>query len=43
MLGLCGGGSDSTLAQLLARRFTCPGAWIDVTYGDQPLFGFLQG
>jgi hypothetical protein len=39
---LCGGGGNGTLAQLFARRLTRPGAWIDVTYGAQPLFGFRE-
>jgi hypothetical protein len=40
MLSLLCGGSGGTGAQFLARCFTCPGAWINLTYDSQPFFCF---
>ena len=40
MLGLCGGGSDCALAQLLAWRFSGPCAWINIADCAEPLFRF---
>lgn len=42
MLGLGRGGGNGTLAQLFARGLTGPCTRIDIPYGDQPLFRFLE-
>jgi hypothetical protein len=39
-LGLCGGGRDCALAQLLARSFSCPCTWINIANCAEPLFRF---
>ena len=40
MLSCFGGGGSRASAQLFARRFTRPGARIDLAHDIQPLFGF---
>jgi hypothetical protein len=40
MLGLFRGGGSRASAQLFARRFTRPGARINLAHDIQPLFGF---
>jgi hypothetical protein len=42
VLRLCGGCGSGPSAQLLARRFTSPGARINLANDIQPFFGFSE-
>lgn len=42
MLGLCRGGSECALAQLLAGCFTGPSTWINIADRAEPFFRFRE-